>query len=94
MLTQIVEQWKEVLGAARELLAHCPGGCETAWYDCLRDYYNVMHHRYLDRHLALEVMVDYDGALQAVAESPAVEPVRQSAALGPLILRSTGRPSS
>lgn len=82
VLSQIIRQWPEVLNAARELLTHCPGGCEKACYDCLKDYHNVMYHQYLDRHVALHVLDDYDGTFEAVTELPPAESLRQAASAG------------
>lgn len=82
VLAQIIRRWPEVLAAARELLTHCPSGCEKACYDCLKDYHNVMYHQYLDRHLALHVLDAYDGMPEAVAEVPPAQPMKQAASAG------------
>lgn len=56
LLAQLIERWTEVVAAVRVLLEDCPGACETSCYTCLRTGRNVFHHRFLDRHGALELI--------------------------------------
>ena len=72
LLLQILQRWREVLAAAREILTACPSGCEQACYDCLKDYYNVVYHKYLDRHLAVKVLEAFDLTPLPVHTIPAV----------------------
>jgi ATP-dependent helicase YprA (DUF1998 family) len=49
---------EELLKRARELLAHCPGECDSSCYRCLRAFGNRIEHRSLDRHVGVE-LIDY-----------------------------------
>ena len=41
------DRWDEVVAAALEIVQECT--CETACYDCLKDFSNQTHHEMLDR---------------------------------------------
>jgi len=47
LVTQAAERWDEVISAAAHLVESCT--CETACYDCLKDFSNQTHHERLDR---------------------------------------------
>ncbi|WP_140908582.1 DEAD/DEAH box helicase [Cognatiluteimonas lumbrici] len=49
---------EELLGKARDLLAGCPGKCDSSCYRCLRAFGNRIEHRSLDRHVGIE-LIDY-----------------------------------
>lgn len=46
MVTQAAERWDEVISAAAHLVESCT--CETACYDCLKDFSNQTHHEKLN----------------------------------------------
>lgn len=56
LLNQVVEHWPRVREAALELCRRCPGGCEHSCYECLRSFWNAIHHGVLDRHGAAELL--------------------------------------
>jgi ATP-dependent helicase YprA (DUF1998 family) len=62
LLGQIVDRWREIIGVLEDLLTDCPAGCETSCYSCLRTGRNVFWHRFLDRHRALELLVNMGDA--------------------------------
>src|SRR5262249_55704279 len=53
---------REIVGVLANLLADCPGACETSCYSCLRTGRNVFWHRFLDRHRALELLAGMSDA--------------------------------
>jgi phage repressor protein C with HTH and peptisase S24 domain len=63
LLVYLAERWEEVLEAAKEILEHCPGACESSCIDCLRTYRNRFYYEHLCRHTALEVFESYSGPL-------------------------------
>ena len=60
LLEQFLARWQELVATARELLAGCVQGCETACYACLKTFRNQFHHGLLNRHEALSLMTDLD----------------------------------
>ena len=50
LLEQMLSRWKELIATARELLAGCVQGCETACYACLKTFRNQFYHALLNRH--------------------------------------------
>ena len=56
LLEQMLARWQELIATAKELLAGCVQGCETACYACLKTFRNQFHHELLNRHDALELM--------------------------------------
>ncbi|HLX62324.1 MAG TPA: DEAD/DEAH box helicase [Planctomycetota bacterium] len=47
LLEQILGRWREVVDAARQLLAGCPNGCDSACYACLKTFRNQFFHALL-----------------------------------------------
>jgi ATP-dependent helicase YprA (DUF1998 family) len=60
LLEQMLSRWKDLIAAARQLLAGCVQGCETACYACLKTFRNQFHHTALNRHTALKLMDQLD----------------------------------
>ena len=56
LLEQMLARWQELIATAKELLAGCVQGCETACYSCLKTFRNQFYHAMLNRHNALELM--------------------------------------
>ena len=56
LLEQMLARWKELIATAKDLLAGCVQGCETACYACLKTFRNQFHHEQLNRHDALKLM--------------------------------------
>ena len=44
LLEQMLSRWQELIATARELLAGCVQGCETACYACLKTFRNQFYH--------------------------------------------------
>src|SRR5690606_8610713 len=64
LLEQMLSRWQELIATARELLAGCVQGCDTACYACLKTFRNQSHHARLNRHHALALMDKLDFPLQ------------------------------
>ena len=60
LLEQMLDRWRELVATAKELLAGCVQGCETACYACLKTFRNQFYHDRLNRHEALELIADLD----------------------------------
>lgn len=60
LLEQMLSRWKELIATAKNLLAGCVQGCETACYSCLKTFRNQFHHELLNRHDALAIMDTLD----------------------------------
>ena len=75
LLEQMLARWQELVATAKELLAGCVQGCDTACYACLKTFRNQFHHDRLDRHEALELMeeLDHDAARRTGTSSPVFE---------------------
>lgn len=56
LIEQMLEQWPAVVKAAHNIVAVCPGACETVCIDCLMTYRNASYHRYLNRFTAADVL--------------------------------------
>ena len=63
LLEHLAERWEEVQSAALDLLTQCPGACESSCVDCLQTYRNRFYHRYLDRHVAAQILSGTSGRL-------------------------------
>jgi hypothetical protein len=85
LLEQMLSRWQELVATAREVLAGCVQGCDTACYACLKTFRNQFHHGLLNRHDALALMGDLDLAPQSYRE---ITPVYEEQGTG------TGTPSN
>jgi rubrerythrin len=65
LLEQMLARWQELITTARELLAGCKQGCDTACYACLRTFRNQLYHELLNRHTALNLLANFDHAPEA-----------------------------
>ena len=68
LLEQMLSRWKELVATAKELLAGCVMGCETACYSCLKTFRNQFYHAMLNRHDALKLMDELDHEPDAYRE--------------------------
>ena len=55
LLEQMLSRWQELIASAKELLAGCTQGCETACYASLKTFRNQFYHNLLNRHQAMEL---------------------------------------
>jgi ATP-dependent helicase YprA (DUF1998 family) len=53
-----VEEPLTLLQHAREIMATCPGQCQSSCYRCLRSFRNRLDHSLLDRHIGVS-LIDY-----------------------------------
>jgi hypothetical protein len=60
LLEQMLARWTELIDTARDVLAHCPLGCEKACYSCLQTFRNQFYHPLLNRHDALTYVGELD----------------------------------
>jgi ATP-dependent helicase YprA (DUF1998 family) len=68
LLEQMLSRWRDLIATAKELLAGCVQGCESACYACLKTFRNQFHHGLLNRHEALKLLVDLDHTPEAYRE--------------------------
>ncbi|CVI23674.1 DEAD/DEAH box helicase domain protein [Agrobacterium fabacearum CFBP 5771] len=54
--TQLAERGTELFARALTLMKGCPDGCDASCYRCLRSFKNKFEHRYLDRHVGIELL--------------------------------------
>ena len=80
LLDQIVARFADVVGAAREIVEHCPAACAAACIDCLQTFRNGFYHRYLRRTVAAERFADWGDRLQTAHPIPAKQPQQQPGA--------------
>jgi ATP-dependent helicase YprA (DUF1998 family) len=77
LLEQMLSRWKELIAAAKGLLAGCVMGCQAACYSCLKTFRNQFHHQLLNRHEALGLMAELDHTPEPYREvSPVFEEER------------------
>jgi hypothetical protein len=60
LLEQMLSRWRELVATAKEMLAGCVQGCDTACYACLKTFRNQFYHARLNRHEALVLMGKLD----------------------------------
>jgi len=60
LLEQMLSRWQELIASAKELLAGCTQGCETACHACLKTFRNQFYHNLLNRHQAMELVEKLD----------------------------------
>jgi hypothetical protein len=60
LLEQMLSRWRELVATAKQLLAGCTQGCETACYACLKTFRNQFYHDLLNRHQATELVQRLD----------------------------------
>ncbi|KQS78957.1 DEAD/DEAH box helicase [Rhizobium sp. Leaf384] len=53
---QIAGRSVELFERALSLMRGCPEGCDASCYRCLRSFKNKFEHRYLDRHVGIELL--------------------------------------
>ncbi len=70
LLENLAARWQEVVAAALDLVNGCPGACDSSCIDCLQTFRNRFYHKYLDRHVAAEVLASSTGPLVGVGPIP------------------------
>ncbi|MFP8890629.1 DEAD/DEAH box helicase [Natrialbaceae archaeon A-CW2] len=79
LLEQFIDEWDDVVEAARDILGGCPSACLTSCYDCLRTYYNQVHHEILDRYKALDFI---ESMTDIPTSSNVIEPIDEVPDIG------------
>lgn len=75
LLQQILERWDEVIEAGSTMLRGCPNGCPTSCHDCMRTYYNQLHHDKLDRQAGLALMGEFAAKPETLNEIAPIDEV-------------------
>jgi len=70
IITQLIEQWQEVLTTAINYLNNCNNGCDTSCYQCLRTFWNMRYHEILNRHTAAELLEAISVSIEKKADIP------------------------
>lgn len=78
LIDQALERWPEVVAAARELVEHCPGGCQRCCTDCLQSFRNMAYHRHLNREVAAAYLANHGPEIYPVHDIPAHLPAVES----------------
>ena len=78
LLDRLCERFEEVVQAAREVVANCPGVCESSCIDCLQTFRNSYYHKYLDRHLVQECFEEWGRNLIEAYDIPPKQPLETS----------------
>ena len=74
LLDRLRERFTEIVEVAREVVADCPGECQSSCIDCLQTFRNSYYHSLLDRSVALEAMKDWGASLSFEHEIPPKQP--------------------
>jgi len=64
LLEQLLSAWPQVVEAALVVCQHCPSCCPDACIDCLYTFRNAHYHRFLDRHVAEEKLLQLGDVLE------------------------------
>lgn len=71
-LPQIVTYWSTICERAAFALERCPSKCETACYSCLLHFRNQQSHPVLNRHTAVNLLMDLMHPLEMMHSIPSV----------------------
>ena len=91
LLEQMLARWQELIASAKELLAGCPQGCETACYACLKTFRNQYYHDHLNRHRAMVLVEKLNHQPEAFRD---IVPVFEEEKPGEGLPSNTPRPGS
>jgi len=78
LLQQLLASFRRIVQVARDVVSGCPSACESSCIDCLQTFRNGFYHKYLDRHLALELLNAWGDALVEEHAIPATQPTPHS----------------
>ena len=71
---RLVERFEEVAEVAREVVADCPGACDSSCIDCLQSFRNAYYHRFLNRAVVRERLDDWGKRLRFAHDIPPLQP--------------------
>ena len=78
LLQQLQANFQQIIQVARDIADGCPSACEHSCIDCLQTFRNGFYHKYLDRHVALEMLNAWGDAIQEEHPIPATQPMPHS----------------
>ncbi len=64
LLAQILDDFSRIVEHALEIARECPSACASSCIDCLQTFGNSFYHRYLDRHVAAELLEPWGGTIK------------------------------
>ena len=77
LLDQLCGRFGEVVEVARQIVEDCPALCETSCIDCLQRFRNSHYHKFLNRRVALQRLLDWGARLEFDHEIPAAQALAQ-----------------
>lgn len=78
LLTQIRDNFAQVVDAAARVADDCASACEHSCIDCLQTFRNAFYHRFLDRNVALTRLRELGQTLQVSHEIPPLQPLGEN----------------
>ncbi|MFV1967439.1 MAG: helicase-related protein [Pirellulaceae bacterium] len=78
LLQQIHANFQRIIEVAQEIVHGCPSACENSCIDCLQTFRNSYYHKYLDRHVALELLGAWGNSLEQRHDIPPTHPTTDS----------------
>ncbi|MBN8459335.1 MAG: hypothetical protein J0M04_16015 [Verrucomicrobia bacterium] len=75
----MIEKWPQLVGAARQLVDHCPSVCDSSCPDCLQRFRNAFYHRFLNRHVASGILEAHGPELSVANAIPPLMPAVKGA---------------
>ncbi len=74
LLEQIIGRWEEVVERSLALVETCSSQCQSSCIDCLQHFRNSFYHRYLNRHVAIQRLKEWEGKLTLSHDIPPLLP--------------------
>ena len=74
LLMQILDNFLQIVAHALEIALGCPSACGSSCIDCLQTFRNSFYHKYLDRHVAAELLDQWGGTLKLENDIPPTHP--------------------
>ena len=74
LLVQILDNFTQIVAHALEIALECPSACGSSCIDCLQTFRNSFYHKYLDRHVAAELLGQWGGTLKEENDIPPTHP--------------------
>ena len=74
LLEHLHKRFAEVMEVAQEVVAGCPGACESSCIDCLQTFRNSYYHNRLNRTVALDALTEWGARLVFQHDIPPKQP--------------------
>ena len=71
---RLVDRFEDVAEAARDVVANCPGACDSSCIDCLQSFRNAHYHRFLNREAARERFDEWGTSLRFAHDIRPLQP--------------------